>query len=303
MYFNSSGGYNVAIGANTLYANSIGNFNTAIGHEALYSNTVQSQTAVGYQALYSTTSGIRNTAVGEQAMYGNQTGFDNVGIGPIALNNTTASTYNTAIGAAAGVNFNHGSFNTFVGHSATSNGAGFSNSTALGDNTLITGSNMVRIGNGVGSIGGPQNWSNTSDARIKTIVRQDIPGLAFIKLLKPVSYNKSYSRENEIKGLVDAPPLSPDNNYETMRYSGFLAQEVEAAANEIGYDFSGVDKPKNDKDLYSLRYSDFVVPLVKAVQEQQVLIEEQMKLIQQLKEDNEKLKAEVEGISQQLVRK
>src|SRR5262249_40206642 len=32
-------------------------------------------------------------------------------------------------------------------------------------------------------------------------------------------------------------------------------------------DFSGVDKPKNDKDLYGLRYSDFVMPLVKAVQE------------------------------------
>ena len=36
---------------------------------------------------------------------------------------------------------------------------------------------------------------------------------------------------------------------------------------ELGYDFSGVDAPKNDKDLYGLRYSDFVIPLVKAVQE------------------------------------
>ena len=35
----------------------------------------------------------------------------------------------------------------------------------------------------------------------------------------------------------------------------------------MGYDFSGVDAPKNDKDIYGLRYSEFVVPLVKAVQE------------------------------------
>jgi trimeric autotransporter adhesin len=28
-----------------------------------------------------------------------------------------------------------------------------------------------------------------------------------------------------------------------------------------------VDKPKNDKDFYGLRYAEFVVPLVKAVQE------------------------------------
>jgi len=44
-------------------------------------------------------------------------------------------------------------------------------------------------------------------------------------------------------------------------------QEVEKAAKDIHYDFSGVDKPKNEKDLYGLRYETFVVPLVKAVQE------------------------------------
>src|SRR5258706_10860710 len=54
---------------------------------------------------------------------------------------------------------------------------------------------------------------------------------------------------------------------EKIIYSGFVAQDVEKAAKETDYDFSGVDAPKNDKDLYGLRYADFVVPLVKAVQE------------------------------------
>jgi hypothetical protein len=299
MYNNSTGGYNIAIGYNALVTNSAGNFNVAVGHEALFNNTAQSLTAVGYQVLYNNSTGIRNAAFGEKAMFGNTSGQDNVGIGASTLFSTTASNYNTAIGPAAGGLFNHGSFNTFVGHSATANGAGYTNSTALGDNTLVTGSNMVRIGNGVSSIGGPQNWSNTSDARIKTNVRSDIPGLAFIKLLKPVSYNKSYSKENEIKGTINPPPLAADNNYETTRYSGFLAQEVEAAAKEIGYDFSGVDKPKNEKDLYSLRYSDFVVPLVKAVQEQQTMIEEQMKMIKELQQQNEILRAEMDRIVKQ----
>ena len=40
------------------------------------------------------------------------------------------------------------------------------------------------------------------------------------------------------------------------------------------YDFSGVDKPKNENDMYGLRYSEFVVPLVKAMQEQQQMINE-----------------------------
>ena len=46
-----------------------------------------------------------------------------------------------------------------------------------------------------------------------------------------------------------------------------IAQEVEATAKKMNYDFSGVDAPKNGKDFYALRYAEFVVPLVKAVQE------------------------------------
>src|SRR5436305_14302626 len=54
---------------------------------------------------------------------------------------------------------------------------------------------------------------------------------------------------------------------EAIKYSGFVAQEVEDAARKLNYDFSGVHKPANDKDVYGLSYAEFVVPLVKAVQE------------------------------------
>ena len=54
---------------------------------------------------------------------------------------------------------------------------------------------------------------------------------------------------------------------EKIRMTGFIAQDVEKATKETSYDFSGLIKPRNEKDLYSLRYSDFVVPLVKASQE------------------------------------
>ena len=50
-------------------------------------------------------------------------------------------------------------------------------------------------------------------------------------------------------------------------YNGFMAQEVEAAARKLNYDFSGIDKPQTKDGLYGLRYAEFVVPLVKAVQE------------------------------------
>jgi len=66
--------------------------------------------------------------------------------------------------------------------------------------------------------------------------------------------------------------------------TGFIAQEVEQVAKSLGFTFSGVDAPDNEKDLYGLRYAEFVVPLVKAVQEQQVMIE-------QLRKENEEIKA------------
>ncbi len=42
---------------------------------------------------------------------------------------------------------------------------------------------------------------------------------------------------------------------------------------ELGYSFDGVHAPANDRDHYSLAYSQFIMPLVKSVQEQQKLIE------------------------------
>ena len=55
--------------------------------------------------------------------------------------------------------------------------------------------------------------------------------------------------------------------------TGFIAQEVEQAAHDLGYKFSGVDMPVNKNDYYGIRYAQFVAPLIKAVQEQQKIID------------------------------
>ena len=77
--------------------------------------------------------------------------------------------------------------------------------------------------------------------------------------------------------------------------TGFIAQEVEAAAKKVGFDFDGVSTPENETDLYGIRYAEFVVPLVKAMQEQQEMItelkateEEQQATIEQQKNDFQK---------------
>jgi hypothetical protein len=102
--------------------------------------------------------------------------------------------------------------------------------------------------------------------------------------LRPVTYNLDINAINvqlRIKGSnSDAQPIS---DKQLQRQSGFIAQEVEAAAKKTGYEFSAVDAPKNNGDMYGLRYAEFVVPLVKAVQEQQLLIQQLQKEIDQLK--------------------
>ena len=43
------------------------------------------------------------------------------------------------------------------------------------------------------------------------------------------------------------------------------------------------ESPENENDFYGLRYGGFVVPLVKPIQEQQVIIQQQQVMIDELK--------------------
>jgi len=66
---------------------------------------------------------------------------------------------------------------------------------------------------------------------------------------------------------------------EKIMHSGFIAQEVEQLVKSKGYKFDAVHVPANPTDNYSIAYSEFVVPLVKAVQEQQAMIKTQQQQI------------------------
>jgi hypothetical protein len=140
-------------------------------------------------------------------------------------------------------------------------------------------------------IGGKVNWSTYSDGRIKKDIRDDVKGLSFINKLKPVTNFKDLRKIASITHSPDSVDFPGKFDGEHIRYSGFVAQDVEKAAKETGYEFSGIHKPKNQNDLYSLTYVDFVISLVKAVQEQQAMIEEQRKQIALLQEQNGQLEA------------
>ena len=99
-----------------------------------------------------------------------------------------------------------------------------------------------------------------------------------------MTYRLDIHRQNEITNSESGDQHDWEGKYdiENTTMSGFLAQDVEKAAAEINYSFSGITRPKNANGLYSLQYGAFVVPLVKAVQEQQVIIEKQQQQIELL---------------------
>ena len=108
----------------------------------------------------------------------------------------------------------------------------------------------------------------------KKNIEKNVPGLEFIMQLEPVTYNFDFDGLNTAtKTLPDSEKITTVNPNTNVRFTGFIAQDVEKAAKSIGYDFSGVDKAQNENDFYGLRYSEFVVPMVKAIQEQQSQIE------------------------------
>lgn len=296
----TSGNYNIGIGSGALKSNTTGSSNTAIGTFSIGSgantNTGDRNCAMGYGSLGDNSTGSYNVALGYLAVKQNTTGSYNTGVGYQSIGRNTTGVGNSALGQGALYNCLGGSYNTGVGYNADLSFTTAINSTAIGYQTTITASDQVRIGNAVTSIGGPQNWTNTSDARIKTNVQENVPGIAFIKLLRPVTYNKSLKLENQIIGKENYKVINADNNYEKIRYTGFVAQEVEAAAKSIGYNFSGIDAPKNAKDLYGLRYAEFTVPLVKAVQEQQDIIEQLMSENKELKKQISEIRKEVTEI-------
>jgi trimeric autotransporter adhesin len=275
MYYNESGSDNTAVGALALGSNISSDENTAVGAHALETTEIGGNVAVGVYALYKNYNGQYNAALGNQALYENTSGNSNVAVGGGALNTNTTGYGNTALGNLADVVYNNQV-----------------NSTVIGYYAVVAASNQAVIGNSsVTSIGGWADWTTWSDRRFKKDLASNVPGLSFIMRLKPVTYHMDVEAVAAFLHTPDSLRLMDSEAKKAgILQSGFIAQEVEQAANEIGYDFSGVDKPQNEKCYYGLRYAEFTVPLVKAVQEQQEMIEDNNSQIDDLQKQVDQLK-------------
>ncbi|GAB4048006.1 tail fiber domain-containing protein [Spirosoma litoris] len=261
---NTTGANNTASGAGALQKNTTGYENTAVGSNASATNTTgYSNIAVGTDALYNNLDGHDNTAFGGSALLNNTSGPGNMASGNLALRLNTTGANNTASGTIALQNNTTGSYNTALGYNSGPSTGNLNNATAIGANAIVNASNQIVLGdNSISSLRcNVQTISTLSDKRIKEDIRANVPGLNFITKLNPVTYH--------INKLKEAKLLSysvSNIKDDTVLHSGFLAQDVEAAAKEVGYDFEGVRQEEGGR-YYTLGYTLFVMPLVQAVKD------------------------------------
>jgi len=284
----SSGGTltncNIAIGSDTLYgitsidggsSNKRSQGNIAIGHSAIgYNYTDEDRIIVG------------TIAIGEFALQNVITGEYNVALGYLALYSLTKSSNNCAIGYKTLTNCKTGNYNTALGASALENLTTYTNCTGLGYNAQVTGSNQIQLGNTSVTVYAQKALVVRSDARDKLDIEDSPLGLNFIMKLRPRKYRMNsreayfeQGKERDFTATNDGSKAGKRPHY------GLVAQEVKEVMNDLGVDFAGYLDSKIDggEDVLSLGYAEFIAPMIKAIQQQQHMIEQLQKEIELLK--------------------
>ncbi len=280
---NQNAGNNIFIGNQAGKMNTTGAGNAYFGWGAGVNNNGSNNVMIGFW------SGLLANTASENIFIGQGAGETNDGIGNIFLGYvTTAATDNSIyIGNQISTNRNntliidgdggtrliYGEFdNSRLGINTTSPtanlhikqvGVGEEGLTIENDGNTNTwswevGTNDLNLSFNGGNVGywddATGNYNTTSDKRLKkdiTPIDKDI--LNNILKLKPVSYRLNDADENSQKAI------------------GFIAQDIQKYFPELVY--------KRENGYLSLHYSDFGVYAIKAIQEQQKIIDNQNKKI------------------------
>jgi hypothetical protein len=290
---NTTGSYNTANGYNSLLANTTGESNTSIGSFSLERNSTGSNNiAIGYYSLnYNTTAG-SNTAIGNQSLSNNSTGEENTANGykslrfntgsfntangTYSLESNTTGAYNTALGYSAGRVIADGyasnstsDYSVYLGSNTKASADDAQNEIVIGYNAIGGGSNTVTLGNSSIATLRAQVTSITSlsDRRDKAEITSISEGIDFVKKLNPVTFTWN-TRDKAKVGIKSA---------------GFIAQELLALqkGSTIGDNLDLVSDDNPEK--LEARYTNLLPVMVKAIQDQQELIEAQQKQIAELK--------------------
>jgi Chaperone of endosialidase len=303
---------NIAIGKHALISNKTGSYNTAIGNNSLNSDTAgYFNTANGYTALFDNTTGTYNTAIGSGALFGNKNGLFNTAVGGDALNVNIFGDLNSALGAFADVASNNLTNATAIGSLSI---VSCSNCIVLGTNgpTNVADINKVKVGIGtslpradlhIKQVNETYPFNDTSGIRLERKATTDYWNVAvdagndynfyFNGTAKAFinDVNGSYTQvsdarlKKEISPITNILPsvlqLQPktyfykDNAADAPLSFGFIAQEVEKL-------FPAFVTTKGEGKFKAIAYQNFSVVAIQAIKEQQVIIENQNKKIENL---------------------
>jgi len=232
-------------------------------------------------------SGSENTAFGVNALgTGTSTGSFNTAFGGIALYQNSTGSRNTAIGYCSLKQNTSGYDNTAIGEEALFYLSNYYNCTGLGANSAVTGSNQVQLGNANVTVYAQKALVTRSDKRDKLDIEDSPLGLDFIMKLRPRKYRMNsreayfeQGKERDFTATNDGSKAGKRPHY------GLVAQEVKEVMNELNVDFAGYLDSKIDggEDVLSLGYAEFIAPMIKAIQQQQHMIEQLQKEIELLK--------------------
>jgi len=300
LYSNTTGSYNTALGRAALFSNTTASNNTAVGYQAGYTNTAGAyNTLIGYQAGYSMTGSgnTLNTFVGQSSGYNITSGTKNTILGTYngnqgGLDIRTASNYivlsdgdgnprllcdasGDVIIPGGGTTISQAGTFTIYGTIVNQNVLNVISTNTSASQYILNLQSNATIANTAALIRG---YSNTSTNVFFVAGNGNV-----------TNTNNSYGAISDVKlkeNIVDATPKLADlmkvqiRQYnlkaeQTHKQIGVIAQEIEQVFPAMVEETPDRDEKGNDlgTTTKSVKYSVFVPMLVKAMQEQQALIE------------------------------
>lgn len=258
----TGGTHNSAFGVQSMYLSAATDECSAFGYQSMYSNTGFFNSAFGFKSLFSNTTGWYGSAFGYKTLESNTNGVDNSGFGSYSLSDNTTGDNNSALGHYAGSNLMTGNNNTFLGQNSQPSATNSSNQIVLGDG------NIVSLRCNVTTI------TSLSDARDKKNIKDLDLGIDFLMKLKPRQYNwdKREWYENN---------TSDGSKMQETPTAGFIAQELDEAQTTQNAKWLNLVL-KDNPEKWEATPGNLLPIMVKAIQE--------------LKEENDILRNEIETL-------
>lgn len=153
-----------------------------------------------------------------------------------------------------------------------------SNCTDIGYQAHVTGLNQVQIGNSAATTYVYGTFQNHSNVLEKTEIQDTALVLNFIMGLRPVDGRWDQHEDNiSFDEEGNSTRLEKDGSKKRSRlHHWFIAQEVKELCDRLGLDSGGYQDHSllGGSDVLSLGYDEFIPPIVKAIQETKIRLDD-----------------------------